>query len=158
MNNVYILQNQNGFYFSKSGEWVSGEDSKVLFRTEYKDEAINQKVELTVKHADLRVTVATAQPSENGKLVVSQASPPKTELKANETSLFGLFETAEEDAQISSVAMSVENNTHADTNFIENTSLIDNTSIVTLTNKLDVNTLENSLENTLDKPHTGEQT
>lgn len=70
MSNIYILQSQNDLYLSKSGDWVSGDDSKVLFRTQHKDEAINQKVELTVKHPELRINVGTAQLGDKGKLIL----------------------------------------------------------------------------------------
>ena len=72
MSDIYILQSQNNLYLSKSGDWVSGDDSKILFRTQYKDEAINQKVELTVKQPELRVHIAMAQLSDNGKLILQK--------------------------------------------------------------------------------------
>ena len=72
MSNIYILQSQSDLYLSKSGDWVSGDDSKVLFRTQHKDEAINQKVELTVKQPELRVNVGIAQLGDKGKLILRQ--------------------------------------------------------------------------------------
>ena len=72
MSNIYILQSQNDLYLSKSGDWVSGDDSKVLFRTQHKDEAINQKVELTVKQPELRVSIGTAQLGDKGKLILQK--------------------------------------------------------------------------------------
>lgn len=72
MNNIYILQSQNDLYLSKSGDWVSGDNSKILFRTQHKDEAINQKVELTVKQPELRVNIGTAQLGDSGKLILSK--------------------------------------------------------------------------------------
>lgn len=72
MSSIYILQSQDDLFLSKSGEWVSGDDSKILFRTQHKDEAINQKVELTVKQPELRVNISTAQLSDNGKLILSK--------------------------------------------------------------------------------------
>ena len=88
MSNVYILQSQNNLYLSKSGDWASGDDSKILFRTQHKDEAINQKVELTVKQPELRVNIGIAQLGDNGKLTLQQAQKvilpehaPATEIK-----------------------------------------------------------------------------
>lgn len=72
MSNVYILQSQNNLYLSKSGDWVPGDDSKILFRTQHKDEAINQKVELIVKQPELRANVGTAQLGDSGKLILQQ--------------------------------------------------------------------------------------
>lgn len=78
MSSIYILQSQNDLYLSKSGDWVSGDQSKILFRTQHKDEAINQKVELTVKQPELRVSIGTAQHGDNGKLIL--AKKPKVVL------------------------------------------------------------------------------
>lgn len=85
MSNIYILQSQNNLYLSKSGDWVSDDDTKILFRTQHKDEAINQKVELTVKQPELRVNIGIAQLSDNGKLVLPKEQEeilPKNALTA----------------------------------------------------------------------------
>ncbi len=68
MSIVYLLQNQHQHFLDKSGEWVTPENTKALYRTEFKDEAINRKVEFSVKNADLRLTVTQATVGNNGQL------------------------------------------------------------------------------------------
>lgn len=76
MTEVFLLKNQNGDYLEKSGEWVNPAQSKTLFRTPHRDEAINQKVELAVKNAELRVQIATGKVSPEGKLLLKESDAP----------------------------------------------------------------------------------
>lgn len=69
---VFLLQNQHDQYLGKSGEWLSGADSKTLFRTQHKDEAINQKVEVAVKQADTRVQIMPGFQLLNGQVVLGE--------------------------------------------------------------------------------------
>lgn len=83
MSIVYLLQNQHEQFLSKSREWVDGKAGGTLYRTEYKDEAINQKVEFSVKQADLRITLVEARIGKDGHPELLQgsnddhASPPE---------------------------------------------------------------------------------
>lgn len=78
MSEVYIIRNQDNFYLDKQGEWVDGNDSHRLFRTAYKDEAINVKVELSVRHPQLRLTIVSGVLDEKGHLAIkgSEAAGP----------------------------------------------------------------------------------
>lgn len=76
MTEVFLLKNQHGNFLEKSGEWVNPTQSKSLYRTLHKDEAINQKVELAVKNADLRVEITTGQVSPEGKLILQHCDIP----------------------------------------------------------------------------------
>lgn len=62
MSDLYVIKNQHNQLLEKSGEWSDTPWEKVLsqkslFRTPYRDAALNQRVELTVKHPELRCTV-----------------------------------------------------------------------------------------------------
>ncbi|PCK09738.1 MAG: hypothetical protein COA42_02140 [Alteromonadaceae bacterium] len=70
MTDVYLLQNQRNEFFSKSGDWLESGDSKTLYRTQYKDEAINQKVEFSVKNPELRVSLVKGIAKNNGRVIV----------------------------------------------------------------------------------------
>lgn len=70
MNNVFVLCNQHHEFLSKSREWLSEGDSKTLYRSAYRDEVINEKVELTVKQPGLRLMVLTAEQASNGRLTI----------------------------------------------------------------------------------------
>lgn len=76
MSIVYLLQNQNQHFLDKSGEWVTAENTKPLYRTQFKDEAINRKVEFSVKNFELRIVVTQATVAENGNLVIEQKDAP----------------------------------------------------------------------------------
>lgn len=70
MTDVYLLQNQHNEFFSKSGDWLAGGDSKALYRSKYKDEAINQKVEFSVKNPKLRISLVKGMQKVNGRVIV----------------------------------------------------------------------------------------
>ncbi len=76
MIDVYLLRNQHHEYLDRSGEWVNGSESKSLYRTEFKDEAINQKVKFSVKNAELRIEIATGTVEGKGKVILSDPPPP----------------------------------------------------------------------------------
>lgn len=79
MNQLYVLCNQYDQFFAKSGEWNNGDENRALFRTPHKDEALNQKVELTVKHPELRIRIVAASQNERGALQLPHTaleSPP----------------------------------------------------------------------------------
>lgn len=67
MSDVFILQNHDQCYFNKRGEWADGHDASGLYQTPYKDEALNQKLELTVRHAELRITIVKCQLDAKGR-------------------------------------------------------------------------------------------
>lgn len=70
MSEVYIIRNQDHLYLNKHGEWVDGSDSHTLFRTSHRDEALNMKVELSVRHPQLRLSLVTGALDEKGHLAV----------------------------------------------------------------------------------------
>lgn len=78
MSEVYIIRNQDQLYLSKQGEWVDGSDSQSLFRTAHKDEALNMKVELSVRDPKLRLNLVTVVLDEKGHLALrgSEAASP----------------------------------------------------------------------------------
>ncbi len=79
MTQVFILQNQEQYFYSKQGEWTDGRDAKILFRTEHKDEAVNQCVEITAKDYTQRVHVIECDLNEKGnpQLAAEQLPPPR---------------------------------------------------------------------------------
>lgn len=57
MQNVFIILNQDGYFLGKSGDWLDGREPAQLFRTLYKDEAVNQLFEISSKEAELRLSI-----------------------------------------------------------------------------------------------------
>lgn len=88
MTDVFVLCNQHNQFLSKSLEWVATGDSKTLYRTSYHDEVINQKVELTVKHPDLRIKSIAATQADNGRILIDDKDClPKAPEQLNQASL-----------------------------------------------------------------------
>lgn len=76
MTQVYLLKNQKDEFLDRSGDWVKSGDEKTLFKTIHKDEAINQRVEYTVKNPEMRIFIETAAVNDNGKLALCQSALP----------------------------------------------------------------------------------
>lgn len=82
MTEVYLLKNHQGFYLNKQQDWVDGTDAASLYRTEHKDEAINTKVELTVKAPDLRIVIVDCALNERGQPCVTIDAPQLAQIQA----------------------------------------------------------------------------
>ncbi|GAA6151121.1 hypothetical protein [Pseudoteredinibacter isoporae] len=61
MSQVFILQNQDGYFLSKQKEWVDGRDASLLYRSPHRDEALNQMVEVNAKDYTQRITIVDCQ-------------------------------------------------------------------------------------------------
>jgi len=57
MQNLFIIRNQDGYFLGKSGEWLDGQEPVQLFRTLYRDEAVNQLFEANSKDVNLRLEI-----------------------------------------------------------------------------------------------------
>lgn len=68
MSIVYLLKNQHEQYLDKAGEWINGENSRTLFRSIHKDEALNHKAELSVKNIDIRISIFEASLNSKGNI------------------------------------------------------------------------------------------
>lgn len=89
MTDVFVLRDQHNNYLNKSLEWIAAGDSKTLYRTAHRDEVINQRVELTVKHPELRIRAVDAEQASNGRILIDgQECIPKAEEPKDETDLF----------------------------------------------------------------------
>lgn len=71
MTDVFIIQNQNALFLSKQGDWINGKDTNALYRTPYKDEAINTKVEQSVRDPSLRLRTLVCSAGEKGQLLLA---------------------------------------------------------------------------------------
>jgi hypothetical protein len=66
MSELFVLQNHEKLLLSKQGAWVDGRDLNVLYKSAYKDEAINQMVEVSSKDYRQRIQVLSCSPTEKG--------------------------------------------------------------------------------------------
>ena len=67
MSDVFILRNHDHTYLDKHGQWVDGHDASSLYRAPHKDEALNQKLELTVRDVDPRITIVNCRLDDKGR-------------------------------------------------------------------------------------------
>lgn len=73
MSQFFLIQNQDKQFLSKQGEWVGIDEGNSLYRTPHKDEAINIKVEHSVKNADIRLTIVPCTLNQRGLPVLCNA-------------------------------------------------------------------------------------
>lgn len=66
MNELFILQNQQKLFLGKQNAWVDGLDSSLLYKTAYKDEAINQMVEMSAKDYTQRIKIVSCGVNDKG--------------------------------------------------------------------------------------------
>jgi len=66
MSDCFILQNQHKLFLGKHNNWVDGQDANALFKTPYKDEAINQKVEVSAKDFTQRIQILSCPLNDKG--------------------------------------------------------------------------------------------
>ena len=70
---IYLLQNSEKLFLNKQKEWVDGNEASSLYRTTFKDDAINTKVEITVKVPNERITIVASTPDEKGNPCLPKA-------------------------------------------------------------------------------------
>lgn len=70
MTDVFIIQNQHHQFLDKHGTWVESGDSAQLYRTAHRDEAINIKVEHSVRDPNLRLSIRPCRLDAKGRLQI----------------------------------------------------------------------------------------
>jgi len=103
MSELFILQNQDKLFFSKQKEWVDGRDLNSLFKSPYKDEAINQMVEISAKDYRQRIKVLKCGVTDKGLPSIDPELMPDPLPKAGKDLFADLdVETAAESARVES--------------------------------------------------------
>jgi hypothetical protein len=87
---IYVIRNQNQHYLGRRGEWLDGSHVPGLFRTEHRDAAVNELVEVNMRDFDLRGEIIACEADDSGYPVVEVLNPipeaaeePATEAPAN---------------------------------------------------------------------------
>ncbi len=75
MTEVYLLQNNDGLFLNKHKEWVEGSEANSLYKTAYRDDALNTKVELTVKNPGLRIKTLLCPVNDKGIPCLPEPAP-----------------------------------------------------------------------------------
>ncbi|MBU02313.1 MAG: hypothetical protein CME55_03385 [Halieaceae bacterium] len=78
MSGTFVIRNQLGHYWGKSGVWLSGSRASLVACWEYRDEAVNTLFELGSKDTELRGEVfeAEAESGQPKNLIVSEHPVP----------------------------------------------------------------------------------
>jgi hypothetical protein len=98
MNELFILQNQHKLFLGKQNAWVDGQDLNALYKSPYKDEAINQMVEVSAKDYTQRVKIISCTVNEKGLPEIDPAILPEPLPKAGKD-LFADMDQPEEVAE-----------------------------------------------------------
>ncbi|MDG2460056.1 MAG: hypothetical protein P8M73_04160 [Luminiphilus sp.] len=93
MNDNFVIRNQLGHYWSKSGSWISGARIGQIACWDHHDEAVNTLFELSSKDMDLRgeVIAAKTDGAQLQNLEISERPVPKIDEE-------GTLETSEDAA------------------------------------------------------------
>lgn len=75
MSSVYVIQSQAGQFLSRRKEWLDKTEINALYKTPHRDLAINELVEITSKHTDVRAKVVEAGTSSKGLPLVADLPP-----------------------------------------------------------------------------------
>ena len=77
MSELFILQNQHKLFLGKQNSWVDGQDPSLLYKSPYKDEAINQMVEVSAKDYTQRIKLVRCEVSDKGLPEIDPAILPE---------------------------------------------------------------------------------
>ena len=73
---MYILQNQEGYFLAKSGQWTDGREPSQLFRTAHQDEAANQLFEVNSRDYSLRIKMVNCETNPKGIPIIAEEQLP----------------------------------------------------------------------------------
>jgi hypothetical protein len=73
---VFVIRNQHGLYLTRQNEWVDGHDPAPLFKTPFRDVALNTLIELNAKDIELRGVITEAEVNDKGLPRVTPAETP----------------------------------------------------------------------------------
>lgn len=80
MKTIYVIRNQNRHYLGRHAEWLDGSHVPALFRTEHRDIAVNELVEVNLRDFGLRGEILACEADDSGYPVVEVLNPiPKPE-------------------------------------------------------------------------------
>ena len=75
MKQLFVIRNQNQHYLGRHHEWVDGSHRPALFRTPYRDVAVNELFEVNVKDFALRGEIIACDTDDKGYPVVEVLNP-----------------------------------------------------------------------------------
>ena len=77
MSEIFILQNQAKLFLGKQNQWLDGRDLTSLYKTEHKDEAVNQVFEASSKDYTQRINIIKCATNEKGLPLIDPEIMPE---------------------------------------------------------------------------------
>jgi hypothetical protein len=77
MAEVFILQNQAKLFLGKQSQWLDGRELASLYKTEHKDEAVNQVFEASSKDYTQRIKILSCPVNEKGLPIIDPELMPE---------------------------------------------------------------------------------
>lgn len=75
MKTIYVIRNQYNHFLGRHGEWLDGSHVPALFRTDHRDVAVNELVEVNLRDFDLRGEILACESDDDGYPVVEVLNP-----------------------------------------------------------------------------------
>ena len=75
MKTIFVIRNQNQHYLGRHGDWLDSSHVPALFRTEHRDAAVNQLVEVNMRDFSLRGEIIACEADEGGYPAVEVLNP-----------------------------------------------------------------------------------
>lgn len=73
---VFIIQNQDKLFLGKQGAWLDGREPGALYKTPYKDEAVNEMFETTARDYSQRLSLINCPLNDKGQPLIDPAILP----------------------------------------------------------------------------------
>ena len=67
---IYIIKNHDESILGKDLEWLDGTDANQIFKTEHRDIALNQLIELNAKDINLRAQIVECEADKKGRPIM----------------------------------------------------------------------------------------
>lgn len=99
MTEIFILQNQAKLFLGKQNQWLDGRDLLSLYKTEHKDEAVNQLFEASSKDYTQRIKLICCAVNEKGLPIIDPEIMPEPIAKPTRD----LFEDEPEEKELSEI-------------------------------------------------------
>lgn len=112
---VFVIRNQLGQFWTRASEWVDGREPQRLLKIKHRDEAVNQLVELSAKDIDLRGEILACELDDRKEAIVEASqhlTPTLADLAATKAAEKAAKKAAEKAAEKEvAAALTPENDT-----------------------------------------------
>ena len=83
---IYVIKKHDESILGKDLEWLDGTDANLVFKTEHRDIALNQLIELNSKDINLRAQIVECEADKKGRPIMLLESAAATSSASNSVS------------------------------------------------------------------------